>query len=332
VKPRPTAASCLGFLVVVALTASCQKSSRLGNERYALVTANISLPYWQEARAGFTDAAQTLGVKVEFIGPTMYSPEEELKAFQNAVATRPTGILVSPARAQLFKEPIDSAVQAGIPVICIDSDSPQSRRILFIGTDNFRAGADSSRYLASLLGGHGRVAVITILAQFNLNERLRGVQETLSQYPEIEITEVIDDEGDPGKAEAQTAAILERKEKIDGILCLEASGGPGAVKALQRLQMAGKIPIVAMDKNPETLGWIKEGMISATVAQKPYTMSYYGLKFLDDLHRNVVHEFKDWRTAPASPLPTLVDTGTAVVNKQNVEEFESALASQRRLL
>ena len=91
--------------------------------------------------------------------------------------------------------------------------------------------------MASLLHGNGRVLLITILAQFNLNERLRGVLETFGQQP-IEITEVIDDEGDPGKAEAETSAILERKEKIDGILCLEASGGTGAAKALERLGLA----------------------------------------------------------------------------------------------
>ncbi len=329
--PRRGTASPLGLLVVVALTASCQRSLHEGTERYVFVAANVNLPYWQEAQAGFKDVAQTIGVKAAFTGSATYSPEEELKAFQNAVAARPAGILVSPARAKLFQDAIDSAVGAGIPVICVDSDSPGSRRILFIGTDNYRAGVESAHRMASLLHGNGRVLLITILAQFNLNERLRGVLETFGHQP-IEITEVIDDEGDPGKAEAETRAILERKEKIDGILCLEASGGTGAAKALERLALAGQVPIVAMDKDPDTLDWIKKGVISATIAQKPYAMSYYGLKFLDDLHHNVVHQFSDWRTAPASPLPTWVDTGTAVVDKDNVEAFQSALVTQRKSL
>jgi ribose transport system substrate-binding protein len=315
----------------MALTTSCQKPLHEGTERYVLVTANINLPYWQEAQAGFKDAARTLGVKAEFTGPTTYSPEEELKAFQNAVATGPSGILVSPTRAKLFQDAIDSAVRAGIPVVCVDSDSPESRRILFIGTDNHRAGIESANRMASVLHGRGRVLLITILAQFNLNERLRGVLETLGQHP-IEISEVIDDEGDPAKAEAQTSAILERKETIDGILCLEASGGRGAAKALERLAVSGKIPIIAMDKDPDTLDWIKRGVISATIAQKPYTMSYYGLKFLDDLHHNVVHQFSDWRTAPASPLPTMVDTGTSAVDRDNVEAFLSASVTQGKSL
>src|SRR5579883_2522983 len=73
-----------------------------------------------------------------------------------------------------------------------------------------------------------------------------------------------------------------------------------------------------------------QGVIAGTVAQKPYTMSYYGLTFLDDLHHNAVHEFKNWRTAPASPLPSFVDTGTAWVDKSNVGAFKSALASYER--
>jgi ribose transport system substrate-binding protein len=331
--PRRGSGRTLGLFaaaVLAASCASCQKSLHEKTERYILVAANVNLPYWQEAEAGFKDAARTIGVKAEFTGPATYSPDEELKAFQNAVTAGPAGILVSPARAKFFQDAIDSAVRAGIPVICIDSDSPESRRILFIGTDNYRAGVESARHMANLLHGSGRVLLITILAQLNLNERLRGVLETFGQQP-IEITEVIDDEGDPGKAEAQTAAVFDRKEKIDGILCLEASGGAGAAKVLQRFALSGKIPIVAMDKDPDTLDWIKKGVISVTIAQKPYAMSYYGLKFLDDLHHNIVHQFSDWRTAPASPLPTWVDTGTAVVDKDSVEAFQSALVAERQL-
>jgi ribose transport system substrate-binding protein len=319
--------TCLGFLVAGGLNAWCQGSSHEPTERYVFVASNINLPYWQEAQAGFKDAARTLGIKAEFTGPSTYAADEELKAFQDAAKSRPSGILVAPVRALLFREAIDAAVEAGIPVICVDSDSPESRRVLFIGTNNSHVGLEGGNRIAKLLQGRGRLVLITILAQLNLNERLAGVQEALRPHPEIEIAEVIDDKGDPAQAEAQVSSLLKSQEKIDGILCLEASGGTGAAQALQRLNI--KIPIVAMDKNPDTLDWIRKGVISATITQKPYTMSYYGLKFLDDLHHNVVHEFKDWRTAPVSPLPALVDTGTGVVDQQNVVAFESALVTER---
>jgi len=311
---------------------SCQKPYHEETERYFFVAANITLPYWQEAQAGFQDAARGMAVKVEFVGPTSYSPEEELAAFRQAVAAQPSGILVSPAQAELFNKEIDAAVQAGIPVICVDSDAPESKRILFIGTDNVNAGIQSGRRMGEILRGQGQIVVITVPGQLNLEERLRGVEEVFKQYPGIKIMKTIDDKGDPRIANDEIAKMLEAKTKIDGILCLEASGGPGAAEALHRLDMDGKIPIVAMDKNPDTLDWIERGSIAATVAQKSYTMAFYGLRLLDDLHHNIVHEFKDWKTAPVSPLPTAIDTGTAVIDQSNLPAFQAAAAERRQPL
>ena len=330
-KPRRTWIVYLAISLGVVLL-SCQKPFHQETERYFFVAANISLPYWQEAQAGFQDAGRVLGVKVEFVGPTSYAPEEQLEAFRKAVAANPAGIALAPTRPELFKNDIDAAVQAGIPVICVDSDAPDSRRILFVGTDNFQAGRESGEHMAEIIRGEGQVVLITIPGQFNLEERLRGVNEVLKKYPDIKIFKTVDDKGDPRIANDQIASLLEAKQKIAGILCLEASGGPGAAEALHRLNLDGKIPIVAMDKNPETLDWISRGVISATIAQKSYTMAYYGLKFLDDLHHNSVHEFKDWRTAPSSPLPTRVDTGTAYVDQKNLADFQAAMATRRKPL
>jgi ribose transport system substrate-binding protein len=311
---------------------SCQKAFHEETERYFFVAANVSLPYWQEAQAGFEDAGRVLGVKVEFVGPTSYAPEEELEAFRKAVAARPSGIALAPTRPELFVKEIDAAIEAGIPVICVDSDAPESRRIMFIGTDNFQAGMESGEHLAEIIRGKGDVVLITIPGQHNVEERLRGVREALKKYPDIKLIKTLDDKGDPRIANDQVSAMLEAKQKIDAILCLEASGGPGAAEALHRLNMDGKVPIIAMDRNPETLDWISRGVISVTIAQKSYTMAYYALKFLDDLHHNIVHEFKDWRTAPASPLPTRVDTGTAAVDQKNLADFQAAMATRKQRL
>jgi ribose transport system substrate-binding protein len=101
---------------------------------------------------------------------------------------------------------------------------------------------------------------------------------------------------------------------------------------LRRIDMNGKVPVVSFDKDPETLDWIDRGAINATVAQKPYLMAYYGVRFLDDLHHNAVHEFKDWRNAPAPPLPAWVDTGTAIIDKSNLAAFREALAAHPKPL
>jgi len=314
------------FLAILAggllsLTNSCAPAPHAG-ERYVFVSTNIDIPYWQSAKTGFMDCSKTLkGSTAEFVGPNRYDPNAELKVFQDAVAGHPAGILVSVAQAGLFKDAIDSAVAAGIPVICADSDSPASHRILFIGTDNYRAGVSSGEEMARLLHEHGGVVVIKITGQDNQEERARGVVDAFKPYPALAVSIQVNDNGDAQTAGDSVAGMIQAGGHPSGIICLEASCAAGVAKTLDRLGMAGSIPIVAMDANPETLNLIGQGFVNATVAQKPYTMGYCGLQFLDDLHHNRVHEFPNWRTAPASPLPAMVDTGTLIVDSRNLQSY-----------
>jgi ribose transport system substrate-binding protein len=311
-------------LIGAALIASCAKPYHEENERYVLVATNIKLPYWKEANAGFEDAAKTLGVKGELVGPDTYDPNGEITMFRNVVDQHPAGICVSAARPEVFQAEIDKAMAAGIPVICIDSDVPDSKRVVYVGTDNVKAGREGLKRMASL-AGKGNIAVVTIPGQKNLDDRVAGVADGLKNFPALKLTKIIDDKGDARSAFDQVSDLIQKKEKIDGIICLEATGGAGAADAVHRFNLEGKLPIVAFDNDPETLDWIDRGAITATITQKPYVMSYYGLKFLDDLHHNAVHQFKDWRTALAPPIPTSVDTGTVVVDKNNLKIYREAL-------
>ena len=144
--------SCAILAAGIAL-ASCGEPYHQKDERFVLVATNVNLPYWQEAGAGFQDAGKWLGVKTDIEGPESFSPDQELAAFQKAVSEKPSGILLSAAREDLFKAAIDGAISQGIPVICIDSDAPSSKRVLFIGTDNFRAGMESGKRMGDLLKG-----------------------------------------------------------------------------------------------------------------------------------------------------------------------------------
>jgi len=324
----------IGVVAAAALAlfglAACQTPYHDQQERYVFVASNVNIPYWQEAQAGLTDAAKQMGVKAEMTGPDKFDPQAQLDAFQKAVAGKPAGIMISVTRPELLQDAINGAIAQGIPVITVDSDAPNSKRVMFVGTDNLRAGSESARRMADILKGQGQVVIVSVPGQLNMDQRAQGVNDTLKKYPGIKIVQTIDDKGDPRVANDSVSTLLKAKAKIDGIICLEASGGSGAAEALHRLD--AKIPIVGFDKDPETLDWIDRDGITATVTQKPYVMAYYALKFADDLHHNAVHDFKDWRTAPAPPMPTFVDTGTAVVDKRNLKEFRDALAAHPKPL
>jgi len=320
----PTLVSAV-LLCEAALIGSCTKPYHQQDERYVFVATNINLPYWRSAEEGFLEAAKALGVKAELIGPPAYQPNAELLMFRQVLEQNPAGICLSAARPEIFQAEIDQAIARGIPVICVDADVPGSKRVLYIGTDNVKAGRESLRRMAEVLSNKGSIAVITIQGQRNLDDRVAGVVDELNYFPVLKVTKILDDKGNARSAFDQVSELMQQKEKIDGIICVEATGGSGAAEALHRLNMEGKLPIVAFDDDPETLDWIERGAVVATIVQKPYVMSYYALKLLDDLHHNAVHPSKDWRTAHAPPTPVFVDTGTIVVDKNNLKDYRDGL-------
>ena len=150
--------------VPLVLFLSCG-SAHDSDEYYVFVAANLQVPYWRAAGAGFSKAAEASKVKFDFVGPESYDPKAERDALDQAVRKKATGILLGVTDPALLKESIDKAVAAGIPVVTMDSDAPASKRLLFIGTDNYHAGQIGGQRLAKELNGKGNVVVFTIPEQ-----------------------------------------------------------------------------------------------------------------------------------------------------------------------
>lgn len=165
------------------------------SERYILVTVNSELPYWQTAASGLAKAAGQYGVKMDVRGPKTYDPQAEVEEFRNAFALKPAGILVSVADQALMQPAIDDAINAGIPVITIDSDAPQSKRLYFIGTNNMQAGVLGGKRVVEKLQGKGNVVFYT-MPQPNLEERLKGYKDVFEDHPGIKIVDVFNMKGD----------------------------------------------------------------------------------------------------------------------------------------
>jgi ribose transport system substrate-binding protein len=293
------------------------------SERYILVTVNSKLPYWQTASAGLAKAAAQYGVKVDVRGPENYDPQAEVTEFRNTFGLKPAGLLVSVADPALMQPAIDDAINAGIPVITIDSDAPKSHRLYFIGTNNLQAGHLGGERVVEKLHGKGNVVFYT-MPQPNLDERLKGYKDVFADHSGIKIVEVFNIKGDSGNAFDRTTHYLTDKggEKIDAFVCLEASAGKDVAEALRRQKATALV--VAMDVDEQTLNDIKDGTIDSTIAQKPYTMAFYGMKALDDVHHYPVDLKKDYSWDSFSPFPAFVDTGSTLVDKVNVDLYLKA--------
>ena len=312
-------------VVIPALLLLSCGSAHDSDEYFVLVSANLQVPYWKTAGTGFANAASQLKVRSDFSGPQNYDPKAERDAVDQAVQKKATGILLGVTDPTLLKDSIDKAVAAGIPVITIDSDAPSSKRLFFIGTNNYQAGFTGGLRLAQELKGKGSVVVFSMPDQSNLQERLRGYKEALARTPDIKITRVVDIQGDPRIAFDTTTQIIgKERDKVDAFVCLEAQSGKEVAGVLDSYHVTGK-PVIAMDTDQETLDWLKKGVIAATISQKPYTMAFVGMQMLDNLYHHKPSSLEvDWAKDGYAPIPTFVDTGSALIDKTNVDSFIQA--------
>jgi ribose transport system substrate-binding protein len=300
-------------------TGSAERRAR-SNELYVEVCALVQLPYFIDHRLGIEAAGRELGVRAEFVGPADYDMSAMIATLEQTLARKPAGLLVVGFDAAL-KPAIDRAVAAGVPVITLDSDVPGSKRLCFIGTGNHAAGVAGAKALAEAVGEKGAVAILTKTGQPNLEERVRGYREELARHPGIRLAGIGNTNSDPTVAASAAAAFLQREPDLAGIGCVEAAGGIGAGAAVREAGRAGKVKIVAMDRDDGTLEMIRSGLIHASIAQKTALMSYLGTKLLYGLKHGAVRITTDDTAAQVTPLPALIDTGILRIDKSNASYF-----------
>jgi ribose transport system substrate-binding protein len=290
------------------------------NQLYIEVSAIGSHDYFYDHKMGMEMAGNAFGVRTEYVGPADYDMNAMANVFELAIAKNPRGIVVVGFESSL-NALVDKAAAKGIPVVTVDADLPGSKRIAFVGTGNYRAGFEGGKKMAVLLGGKGKVALMTKTGQSNLDERIRGYQDALKQSPGVEIVQVTDTQSDPVVAAQAAGSLLQRYPDLAGIACVEAAGGTGAATAVKEANRVGKVKIVSMDRGNEVLEYIKDGVISATVVQQTALMPFYAVQILYNLNNHPLPVTSDNAKAGITGVPEVIDTGVVLVDKDNYQYF-----------
>lgn len=306
------------------LSSACSSLPHTEGEKYYLIVPNTKSPYFQQVAAGLNQAARELGVHVALIGPEAYDAGMENSEFQRIAALKPAGMLVSVADAKLMSPSIDAAIASGVPVITVDSDAESSKRLFFVGTNNYESGQMGGRLLAEKLHGEGNIAALYTVGQPNLEQRLEGYRSVLASHPQMKLVDTADLKGDPTAAFDSAEAILNKAgSKVDAFILLEGQSGQQVAEVLKRENK--KKVVIAMDALPPTLDAIEAGWITASVAQKPFTMGYMGLRLAADLVLNKPPSLTaDFAHDPNSLMPRFVDTGSAIVDQTNLAAYRAS--------
>ena len=142
--------------------------------------------------------------------------------------------------------------QQGIPVLTMDSDAPDSKRLFFVGTDNYNAGTMGGKSGLETSGRQGQRGDLDDPEPAQSERPPARLPRRDRRTAGLKITQVVDMKGDPTVAFDTAKQMLEGKTKVDAFVCLEAISCPEVGEVVNRQNMGGKVKVIAMDTDQRT--------------------------------------------------------------------------------
>lgn len=307
----------VGLALALLWVAGCGKTDDDKKFTIAVIPKGTTHEFWKSIHAGAVKAQQELaakGVPVEVIwkGPLREDDrDQQIQVVENFTTRKVSGIVLAPLDSQALVNPVASAVQAGIPVVLMDSGLKSDKPISFVATDNLKGGRLAGEYLAKLLGGKGNVILLRYaVGSASTEERERGFLEAIGKFPEIKLISA-DQYAGPTRETAYQAAqnLLNRFGKeAQGIFTVNENSTVGMTKALRDLGLAGgKVKMVGFDAGSQSVLDMKNGDVQGLAVQNPMLMGY-------DAVMTMVKHLQGEKVEPR------IDTGVVLVSPENMEQ------------
>jgi ABC-type sugar transport system substrate-binding protein len=292
------------------------------NEEYVWLSAHCNLPLFvaHDHRA-LRLAGRELGVRVTITGPPTVDIPGFVAAIEQTAARQPAGMMVVGWDPSALAAPIDRAVEAGVPVICVDTDVPASKRLSFVGTDWTEVGERQGEALVKALNGRkGKVAMLGLIEQTIDQQAFAGFRAVAARAG-LTVMDPHHDKGNSAEAARIAGSLLQAVPDLVGIAGFCSESGPGIGLAIKEAGKAGRIVATCVDADEPHLLLIKEGVLTAAVGQKRELFTYYGLKLLYDVRHSPLKLTANDPAAGLAPIPEAVYTGSYTVTRENVEVF-----------
>ena len=245
--------------------------------------------FWDKVGDGAKAKAAELNETGEYqidifaTGPQTSGAAGQIQLMEDMISQGYDGIIISCADGTALQPTIDKAVDAGIPVVCMDTEVPESKRLCFVGTDNYNFGCDVAHELARVCDGKGGVLVQYISPEMlAMAERMRGFQETIeNEYPDMEILYVqADTGGDYTAIAAALETMVAKYSDFVGYAMLYA-GGENAVNTWKANGWTAEDKhCVLSDDLDSIICGIKDGTVDSSIVQNQYNWGYEGVRIL----------------------------------------------------
>ena len=308
------------FLVPLLLSlamssAFAQQAQKRASYRFVVVPKVVH-PWFDAVNTGAKEAAKMIeeqtGAKVtiDYRAPQKADVVEQNQILERAIATKPDGIIVDLLDGKGNKAVLQEALKRRIPVGVFDSVPPEGMELTSIGADFCEQANIAAERLVRLIGGKGEVAIMMgVPTAPNHAIRAQCHEKTFARYPEIKVVAKGIDNDDIETAQKQAAAIMQAHPNLKGWVACDAAGPVGVGQAIKEAGKVGKVIEVGLDDLPEMVQLIKDGVAESSSSSKPEMQGYWSVVTL-------------WQNALGMKTPKYIDTGIAVITKDNLKTYK----------
>ncbi len=304
--------SVLMFAAVLGLSAGgCNRSNATFKHRIVIVTKALDSEFWKTLESGAEEAArQHPDIELSVLAPEReINIDQQVSILEDQILKKVSALAVVPGGIAEVTPVLDKAKAAGIPVLIVDNDTPWPGKLCYIGTDNRVGGKLAADYLVKILGGHGKVAIIRgVLGVVSHDDRVAGFQDAIAQAPGIQLVTIQPANSERALGLTVMENLLTSHPDLNAVFATNDQMALGAMEGVAAQHLSGKIFIVGFDAGKEAVRAVKSGTVSAVIAQYPANMGKQAVEAAI-------------KAIQGQPVPKVIDTGTALVTKENADEF-----------
>ncbi len=236
----------------------------------AYVPGATGVAFYDTLVSGMKAKAASLGMSVIYQGSPDFAPSAQTPIVDAICTRHPDALIVSPTDPVAMAPAINTCLNAGIPVITVDTGlSSTSQLTSAITTDNNSGGKDAADFVGKALGGKGTVALMSLSPTATTQvERIQSFEKEMkADYPGITVLPVQYTQQATSDSESVARSILAAHPGVKAFFGSEEPNAEGVADALKALGMTGKVINVGFDASQAEVTLLKSGGINATVAQ-----------------------------------------------------------------
>ncbi len=254
--------------------------------KIGVVLLGLNNPFYDEVLRGISKKAAELESYncTVIVKQTDVSLKEQLLAIDELMAEEINGLALSPYNDNAVRRKIDELYEKGIPVVTLNTDIENSKRIAYVGSNYYLSGQTAAGLMRLITSGQIYIGIISGSSDILCHtERIAGFKSIIKDYPNIHISATIMNQDDEFESYEMTARLLKEHPEVNALYFV-AGGVYGGCRAVIASGRQYDIKVITYDMVETTKNMIEQGLIAATICQQPLLQ---GSKPLDILFENL---------------------------------------------